>query len=63
MQDETFLHYRNNVGIEPYYTYNTMGAGHGTAYLADATGQLKVVKEVASYYRIREMETSLVSHR
>ena len=27
-----------------------MGAGHaGTAYLADATGQLKVVKEVASY--------------
>ena len=33
-----------------YYTYNTMGAGHaGTAYLADATGQLKVVKEVASY--------------
>ena len=42
--------YRNNVGIEPYYTYNTMGAGHaGTAYLADATGQLKVVKEVASY--------------
>ena len=33
-----------------YYTYNTMGAGYaGTAYLADATGQLKVVKEVASY--------------
>ena len=44
------VNYRNNVGIEPYYTYNTMGAGHaGTAYLADATGQLKVVKEVASY--------------
>ena len=43
------VNYRNNVGIEPYYTYNTMGAGHaGTAYLADATGQLKVVKEVAS---------------
>ena len=41
-----------------------MGAGHaGTAYLADATGQLKVVKEVTSYYRILEMETSLVSRR
>ena len=58
------VEYRNNVGIEPYYTYNTMGAGHaGTAYLADATGQLKVVKEVTSYYRILEMETSLVSRR
>ncbi|HIT33990.1 MAG TPA: DNRLRE domain-containing protein, partial [Candidatus Faecousia intestinigallinarum] len=42
--------YRGNVGIEPYYTYETMGAGHaGTAYLADATGQLKAVKSVASY--------------
>ncbi len=42
--------YRNTTGIEPYYTYNTMGAGHaGSVWLADATGQVKVVKEAASY--------------
>ena len=42
--------YRNNTGIEPYYTYRTMGAGEaGTAYVADATGQLKIVKELVSY--------------
>ena len=42
--------YRNNTGIEPYYTYATLGAGTaGTAYIADATGQLKVGKELVSY--------------
>ena len=42
--------YRNNVGIEPYYTYATLGgASAGTAYVADATGQLKVGKELLSY--------------
>ena len=42
--------YRNNTGIEPYYTYRTMGAGEaGTAYVADATGQLKIAKELVSY--------------
>lgn len=42
--------YRNNTGIEPYYTYATLGgAAAGTAYVADATGQLKVGKELVSY--------------
>lgn len=42
--------YRHNSGIEPYYTYQTMGAGHaGTAYVADATGLLTVAKGIASY--------------
>ena len=42
--------YRNNTGIEPYYTYATLGgANAGTAYVADATGQLKVAKELLSY--------------
>ena len=42
--------YRNNTGIEPYYTYATLGgASAGTAYVADATGQLKVGKELVSY--------------
>ena len=42
--------YRDNTGIEPYYTYATLGAASaGTAYIADATGQLKVGKELASY--------------
>lgn len=42
--------YRNNTGIEPYYTYATLGgAAAGTAYIADATGQLKVGKELLSY--------------
>ena len=43
--------YRNTDGIEPYYTYNTLDAGHaGTAYIADRTGQLKVAKTLVSYY-------------
>lgn len=42
--------YRNNTGIEPYYTYATLGgASAGTAYIADATGQLKVGKELVQY--------------
>lgn len=39
--------YRNNTGIEPYYTYQTMGAGHaGTAYISDFNNQLTVAKEL-----------------
>ena len=42
--------YRNNTGIEPYYTYATMnGLASGTAHIADATGQLKVAKELFGY--------------
>ena len=42
--------YRNDVGIEPYYTYATLGGGSaGTAYIADAKGQLKVAKQLAAY--------------
>ena len=42
--------YRNNTGIEPYYTYATLGAGEaGTAYISDHTGQLKIAKELVSY--------------
>lgn len=45
-----YVEYRNNVGIEPYYTYSTLGGGTaGTAYIADGTGQLKVGKELLSY--------------
>ena len=41
--------YRNNVGIEPYYTYQTMGAGNaGTAYISDYSGQLTVAKSLVS---------------
>lgn len=44
------ISYRNNTGIEDYYTYATLGGGEaGTAYIADATGQLKVVKGLVSY--------------
>jgi hypothetical protein len=42
--------YRNTTGIEDYYTYATLGAGAaGSAYIADATGQMTVVKELVSY--------------
>ena len=39
--------YRNYYGLEEYYTYQSMGAGEaGNAYIADATGQLKIVKNL-----------------
>jgi hypothetical protein len=39
--------YRNHYGLEDYYTYQSMGAGEaGAAYIADATGQLKIVKNL-----------------
>ena len=42
--------YRNTTGIEDYYTYASLGAGAaGSAYIADATGQMTVVKELVSY--------------
>jgi hypothetical protein len=45
-----YISYRDNSGIEPYYTYETIDLGNaGTAYICDHTGQLKVVKEVSRY--------------
>ena len=45
-----FVYTRHMVGLENYYSYQTMSAGNaGAAYVADATGQLKVVVPVASY--------------
>ena len=42
--------YRNNTGIEPYYTYTTLGAGAaGAAYIADATGQIRIVNSILGY--------------
>ena len=42
--------YRSAVGIEPYYTYATLGAGNaGGVYLSDSTGQITAIREVASY--------------
>ncbi|MBP3700633.1 MAG: DNRLRE domain-containing protein, partial [Lachnospiraceae bacterium] len=42
--------YRSTVGMEPYYTYSSYYAGEaGMAYVADGTGQLKVVKELFTY--------------
>ena len=42
--------YRNNTGIEPYYTYQTMGVGNaGTAYIADFSNQLTVAKELFTF--------------
>ena len=42
--------YRSTTGIEPYYTYMTLdGGAAGTGYIADSTGQLKIVKEILSY--------------
>lgn len=47
---ELVISYRSNMGVEPYYTYSSVSGGQaGTAYIADATGQLKAVKNVASY--------------
>lgn len=44
------ISYRNNTGIEPYYTYQTMGAGHaGTAYISDFSNQLTVAKELITF--------------
>lgn len=45
-----YVYFRHNSGIEPYYSYQTLSAGHaGTAYICDSTGQLKVQKSIASY--------------
>lgn len=42
--------YRNTTGIEPYYTYQTMGAGNaGTAYIGDFSGYLTIAKNLVSY--------------
>ncbi len=42
--------YRNNIGIEPYYTYRALSVGQaGNAFIADSSGQLKVTKTIASY--------------
>ena len=42
--------YRSVVGVEPYYTYATMGVGNaGGVYLSDNSGQITVMRPVASY--------------
>lgn len=44
------IYFRNNIGIEPYYTYSSLGVGNaGSAYIADGSGQLTLVKNAASY--------------
>ena len=44
------VNYRDTTGIEDYYTYAALGAGSaGSAYIADATGQMTVAKELVSY--------------
>lgn len=44
------VNYRDTTGIEDYYSYATLGVGSaGTAYIADATGQLNIVKGLVSY--------------
>ena len=42
--------YRSTIGVEPYYTYSTFGVGNaGGVYLSDNSGQITVMREVASY--------------
>ena len=42
--------YRDMAGIEPYYTYQTLGADRaGTGYISDATGNLTIVTPLVSY--------------
>lgn len=44
------VNYRDTTGVEEYYSYATLGVGSaGTAYIADATGQLNIVKGLVSY--------------
>ena len=47
----TFLvAYRNTTGIEPYYSYQTLGAEQaGTLYISDATGQVTLCRNLVSY--------------
>ena len=42
--------YRDTVGVEPYYTYQTVGAGRaGGGYISDATGNLTIITPLVSY--------------
>ena len=44
------VNYRSATGIEPYYSYTSLGAGNGgTAHIADATGQLKVARNLLGF--------------
>ncbi|MFR8334837.1 MAG: hypothetical protein ACLU9S_22795 [Oscillospiraceae bacterium] len=43
------VYYRNNVGIEGYYTYQNVSAGRaGTGYISDYTSQLTLANTVVS---------------
>ena len=45
-----YVTYRDMTGIEPYYSYQTLGADHaGTAYISDYTGSLTMVTPLVSY--------------
>ena len=42
--------YRSTVGVEPYFTYATFGAGNaGGVYLSDNSGQITAMRQVAGY--------------
>ena len=42
--------YRNLIGVEPYYTYQALGAGNaGAAYISDYTGNLTTVTPLVGY--------------
>ena len=44
------VNYRSTYGLEDYHTYQTIDVGEaGTAYVADSTGYLKVVKNLATF--------------
>lgn len=44
------ISYRNDIGLEDYYTYQTFEIGNaGTAYLSDHTGRLTVVTPLVSF--------------
>ena len=43
------VYYRNNVGLEGYYTYQTISAGRaGTGYISDYTSQLTLANTLVS---------------
>lgn len=45
-----YVTYRDMTGIEPYYTYQTLGADRaGAAYISDYTGALTTVTPLVSY--------------
>ena len=44
------VNYRNTVGLEDYYTYQTVSAGRGgTVHIGDYSNQITLVNNIASY--------------